>query len=86
MQAGGLTLDRLANGTANYAIYRNASGVVVEGSALPITGGGTGLAVTIASQNAGDVYQVNAAKTAIELAAPIGIPAPVRVYVYNTFA
>jgi hypothetical protein len=85
VQEGGLTLDRLANGTANYALYRNGSGVVTEGSALPVLSGGTGLNITIASQNAGDVIQVNAGKTALECSAPLGVPASLRILQYTNF-
>lgn len=86
VQVGGLTLTRLATGTANYAIYRDGTGVVVEGATLPILSGGTGLSIVTASQNAGDVLQVNAAKTALELAAPTGVPASLRVFQFNSFA
>ncbi|WPU66037.1 hypothetical protein [Peredibacter starrii] len=40
--AGGITRSKMANGTANYVLVNDASGVMGEVAQLPLTSGGTG--------------------------------------------
>ncbi len=69
---------------ANQVLYTGATGIPTAGS-LPILNGGTGLSVVIASQQPGDVFQVNSLGNAIVLSQPTSIPNVAKVYAFNTF-
>ncbi len=82
---GGLTRStKLKAGTADYVVINDGTGKMSEEAALSLTRGGTGLNVTIGSQSAGDVYQVNSNLSAIILAAP-PVPGPLKIYQFYTF-
>ena len=83
---GGLTRStKLKAGTANYVIINDANGAMSEEAQLASSRGGTGINISPASYNAGDVIQINSTKTALEVAAPTAVPAPLRVYTYSNF-
>ena len=66
IQAGGLTIDRLATTTPNQALYTNGSGVVTTG-VLPAIDGGTGAAISLNPSLVGQSLVVNPAGTAFQL-------------------
>lgn len=65
----------------NGAVYFNASGNPTATAGLPLASGGTGASLTNTAVP-GDVLQVNAAGTAIELSAPSGVSASLRLFQY----
>lgn len=74
IQQYGLSLDRLAQGTPNFAIIRNGSGTVVETQFVPTTAGGTGFSPTISPATAGEAIVVNNTGNALTLGTPdVGI-------------
>src|SRR5574343_650306 len=70
IQQYGIARDRIAGGTANYAIYNDASGYLTQAASLPTTAGGLGFIPTISAGNAGKVVGVNDAGSALELRSP----------------
>ncbi len=70
---------------ANQTLYTNASGNQTAGT-LPILNGGTGISVVAANQQPGDVFQINALGTAIELSAPTASPTVTRIYAFYNLA
>ncbi len=79
VQLNGLALTRLALGTANTAVYYDATGNPVATSQLPILNGGTGLSVVAGSQTAGDVVQINPGLTGFTVGPLTAIPASLRI-------
>lgn len=68
---GGLTRSsKLKAGTADYAVFNDATGKLTEASSLPTTSGGLGFLPTISTSNSGKVVGVNNAGTALELRVP----------------
>ncbi len=83
---GGLTRStKLKKGTANFAVYNDGTGALTEAAGLPALSGGTGLSITLASQQPGDVFQVNATSTAMVLSQPTAVPGSLKVFQFNTF-
>lgn len=70
IQQYGIARDRIAGGTANYAVYNDASGYLTQAASLPTTAGGLGFIPTINAGNAGKVVGVNDAGNALELRSP----------------
>lgn len=70
IQQFGVSLDRLASGTANYAIYRNGVGTVIDGPQLPTTSGGLGFSPTLVG-NGGQAVVVNIPETGFTLGSPL---------------
>lgn len=70
---------------ANQTIFTNASAVPTSGT-LPILAGGTGLSVTIGSQQPGDIFQVNSTSTAIVLSQPTAVPASLKIFQFYNFS
>jgi hypothetical protein len=66
-------------------IVTDSSGIPSSVSQLATTMGGTGVSLSPAAGQPGDVIQVNAAQNAFELAAPSGVPASLRIFQYNSF-
>lgn len=66
-------------------ITTSATGVPQASSQLATALGGTGANLNPSAGQAGDVIQVNAAQNALELSAPTGVPASLRVFQYNNF-
>lgn len=86
VSGGGLTrATKLKLGTANYAVYNNGTGAMTEASALPILSGGTGLSITAASQQPGDVFQINSTVTGIVLSQPTAVPSSLKVFQFYNF-
>lgn len=89
VQAHGLTRytssSNLAAGTANYAVYNDANGDLTEAAALPALQGGTGLTITVGSQNPGDVVQINSTSTGFTCSAPTGVAASLRVFQFYNY-
>ncbi len=84
---GGLTrATKLKLGTANYAVYNDGTGALTEAAALPVLSGGSGLSITIGSQQPGDVFQVNATSTAMVLSQPTAVPSSLKVFQFYNFA
>lgn len=89
VQAHGLTRtgssSNIKTGTANAVVINDANGDFSDEAQLALTRGGTGLSVTAASQNPGDVLQINSTSTAFVVGAPTGVPASLRVFQFYTF-
>ncbi len=67
---------------ASGAVYFSAGGTPTPtAGTLPLAAGGTGSSLTLTS-NPGDVVQVNSAATALEISAPTGVSASLRLYQY----
>lgn len=78
---GGLTRSsKLKSGTANYVLINDASGNVTEEATLAYSRGGLAMAVVPASQQPGDVLQINSAKTALVLSQPTAVPASLKLF------
>lgn len=83
IQDAGLTrATKLKTGTANYVIINDEDGKMSEEAQLSVSRGGTGLSLSLTTGDAGKVIQVNAAGTAMELAAPPE-SAGSKLYIYN---
>lgn len=78
---GGLIRStKLALDAASWVVINNSSGQQSSEAALAAIRGGTGLQVVPATQNAGDVLQINATKTAFTLGTPTAVPASLKLY------
>lgn len=87
VSGGGLTRSsKLKAGTASHVIINDGSGLMSSEAALAITRGGTGLSITIGSQTAGDVFQVNAAGNAIILSQPSAVPSSLKIFQFYNFS
>lgn len=67
IQQYGLTLDRIALGTAGYTLIRNGSGVLTDTQFLPTTAGGLGFSPNISLGTAGEALIVNNTGTGLTL-------------------
>lgn len=84
---GGLTRStKLKSGTSNYVVINDSSGNMTEEAQLATSRGGTGIAITAASQNPGDVIQVNSTSTALTIGAPLAAASSLRIFQYYRFA
>lgn len=73
VQLAGLTRDRLASGTANYAVYNSGTGALTEAAQLPTAQGGLGSDLSPSSSlQAGQAIVVNAAGTGFILSPASG--------------
>ena len=83
VQAHGLTRNKLATGTASYAVYNDSNGDLTEAAQLPTAQGGLGANLTPTSPSqAGQSIVVNAAGTGFQLSSASGSSAAVFNY-YN---
>lgn len=83
LQAAGITrATKLKAGTANYVLINGADGKMAEEAQLSISRGGTGLSLTLLPGDAGKVIQVNAAGTALQVAA-VPDSAGTKMYISN---
>lgn len=86
VSGGGLTRSsKLKSGTANYVVINDSSGNMTEEAQLALVRGGTSLNIVPGNQQPGDVFQVNSTATAMTLSAPLGVPASLRVFQFNSF-
>lgn len=90
VQVHGLTRQgvssNLAAGTANHVVINDSNGDLSSEAQLALSRGGTGLNIVPGSQTPGDVIQINALGTALEIAAPSAVPASLRVFQYYNFS
>lgn len=85
IQDAGLTrASKLKAGTANYVVINGSDGKMSEEAQLSASRGGTGLNLSFTG-NAGQVLQVNAGETALELAAAPESPGT-KLYIFNRLA
>lgn len=83
---GGLTrATKLKLGTASHVVINDGTGAMSSEAQLALTRGGTGISITAASQQAGDVIQINSTLTALEIGPPTAVPASLRVYQFYNF-
>ena len=78
------TSSALSQGTANYAVFNDASGNLTEAAQLPTAQGGLGFSPTLTG-NGGMVLQVNAAGNALALGVTPSTPG-INIFNYNNFA
>lgn len=84
INAGGLQRPtKLSLDYANWVVVNNSSGQMSSIPQLGISQGGTGLNIVPASQNSGDVIQINSAKTAITIGAPTAVAASLRIFQFK---
>lgn len=83
---GGLTrATKLKLGTASHVVINDGTGAMSSEAQLALTRGGTGISITAASQSPGDVIQVNSTSTGLEISAPTGVPASLRIFQFSNF-
>jgi len=84
---GGLVrATKLALGSANQVVVNDATGAMTSVAQLTPAQGGTGLKVTPANQNPGDVIQVNSSQTGFTVGAPTAVPASLRLFSFYNFS
>lgn len=90
IQVHGLTRQtsssNIAAGTANHVVINDANGDFSSEAQLALSRGGTGLNVVPGSHMPGDVVQINLAGTALEVSAPTGVPASLRIFQFYNFS
>lgn len=83
---GGLTrASKLKAGTASYVVINDVTGKLSEEAQLATSRGGTNLNIVPASQQPGDVLQINSTSTALIIGAPTGVPASLRIFQFRNF-
>lgn len=78
--------SNIAAGTANHVVINDSSGNFSSEAQLASSRGGTGLNIVPGSHMPGDVIQINSDSTGLEVAAPSGVPASLRVFQYYNFS
>ncbi len=73
----------LQAGTANYALYNDASGYLTEAASLPVTAGGLGFNPALSAGVSNQVIAVNGTGTGLQLTPPGG--PTINVFNYHNF-
>lgn len=90
--AGGITSGGLSRTTklqpdvANWVVINSSTGTFSSEPQLALSRGGTGLLITPANQNPGDVIQINPTKTGFVVSAPTSVPASLKLFQYQNLA
>jgi hypothetical protein len=89
--SGGVTGSGITRGTilaldtANYVVINGPTGAMTSEGQLATSRGGTGINVTPANQNPGDVVQINSTQTGFSVGPPTAVPTSLRVFQFKTF-
>lgn len=85
LQDHGISWGKLTLQAATQVAVTDTLGQLTVMTALSVGNGGTGIVVVPASQQAGDVLQINPSLTGFIVGAPTAVPAPSRIFNFYRF-